>query len=454
MRLDYLKAFTNTSVWRYTFTFSVIVLVICFVLLFIVFHFTVSAENRAIEDQVRSLALGLEKSSDDDQMTLKQFVHTINDRTEHSNKIVLAMLSEGKVVGNLGRLPFGVSDYPALSNFPVAIRSLSGEIEPENVLGTRVSTRFGVLYAGRFNNRSMQEIRFFIAGALGLAGTAIFTVGAGIALNRRFLARIHGINELVEEVRKGKLDQRLPLTSRGDEYDMISAKINHMLDDIDGLVHSVSTLTDNIAHDLRTPLSRVRIMIEDEIALEEDESKKKRFEGIQNEISQLLETFQAMLELSRLEKGSTHLEKKRCNLSVICRDVIDLITPLLESNENLDCLIDEDIFVYGDPHLLFRAIYNVMDNTICFSPEGEAITIALSGTQLTISDRGPGIPEHERENVFRRLYQIDQSRHKDGYGMGLSIVRAILRKHGGDITLADNNPGLKAILNFGISLTD
>ena len=122
MRLDYLKAFTNTSVWRYTFTFSVIVLVICFVLLFIVFHFTVSAENRAIEDQVRSLALGLEKSSDDDQMTLKQFVDTINDRTEHSNKIVLAMLSEGKVVGNLGRLPFGVSDYPALSNFPVAIK--------------------------------------------------------------------------------------------------------------------------------------------------------------------------------------------------------------------------------------------------------------------------------------------------------------------------------------------
>ncbi len=445
-----LRLFTQTSIWRFTLAFTVVVLLICSGILVMVYQFTVAEQRRQLEQQILTVANGFQDLSNLESVHFVEFTQAIQERTEKSHSLVIALNHQDQIIGNLESFPDAIPAFPQLVRFPIAVINYQGETEPTIVLGTQVMTKFGILLVGLFDDYHKEEKQFLTVSGFALGGALLFTVGIGVIFNRRVLSRVKQISELVAQVQSGQLQTRLPLSKRADEYDLISNQINQMLDDIDGLVNSISNITDNIAHDLRTPLSRIRIRIEEVLRKKGEElGEEPWLVDVQTELDQVLETFNAMLELSRLEKSTLALEKSPCDLVKICQDVVDLVQPLVQQKLQLEWIVEEPGVVQGETHLLFRAIYNVVENAIRYTPEQGQVKIVLKGTCLVVEDNGPGIPEFERENVFQRLYQLDKSRQDQGFGLGLSIVKAILQLHGGRIQLEDNHPGLRVILQLG-----
>jgi signal transduction histidine kinase len=264
---------------------------------------------------------------------------------------------------------------------------------------------------------------------------------------------VREIGELTANVKAGRLKSRLPIIAKQDEFDMIAEQINQMLDEIDDLINSVAEVTDNVAHDLRTPLSRIRISVEDSLnGIDESSIDAQWRIALLEEIDQIIDTFNAMLELSRLEKGVQHSAFDLLNIETLCHDVIGLATPLAEEkNQKLTLNIKKDnllssSMIRGEVNLLFRAIFNLVDNAIKYTQvEGNislTCNISTQKTDIIVCDDGPGISKEYYEAVFQRLYRLDSSRQGGGFGLGLPIVKAIIELHGGAISLSESHPGL------------
>ncbi len=447
-RLNY---FTRTSVWRFTLAFTVIVIVINSGILAIVHHFSIAEQQRQQLQRINLAAQSFIGLSQAPKIEIHDFISAIEERSRNSGNLVLAMQVNGKIIGNLDHFPSRVPNYPRVSRFPVMAQNYLGQQSLKKASATRLNTAFGPLVVGLLNDSqdSLDE-SFLSASFIALGSALIITLVAGFIFNWRVLKRLKQISQLTKDVKAGRLQMRLPLSNRHDEYDHIALQINEMLDEIDELIYSVASVTDNIAHDLRTPLSRLRIKIESSLRHTDPDSDDEKWRlEILAELDQTITTFNAMLELSRLEKGVSGSEHKECNLGAICQDVFELLSPVAEDKEQTFTFQNIDGgTIQGDPSLLFRAIYNLTDNALKYTQADGEITLILQGQRITIGDNGPGIPEAESERVFQRLYRLDKSRHSEGFGLGLSIVKAIINLHKGQIQLQDNLPGLKAIVDF------
>jgi len=459
MWLERFRIFTRTSIWRFTLIFTLIVLLICSSILALVYEFTVGEQKRQIAQQVTITAQGFADLSSSPNMTTSDFQTAIQQRVKRSGAVILVFErkeqnGDVKVVGNLNTIPKNLSEFPALQHFPIAVVNHLDKTTVEIVLGTRLNTRFGKLSIALFdNNYQVLENNFRTASIVALLFALVVTLISGFLLNRRMLSKVQKIGELTAHVKAGRLKSRLPISTKQDEFDMIAEQINQMLDEIDDLINSVAQVTDNVAHDLRTPLSRIRISVEDSLKTVDENSVDGQWRlGLLEEIDQLISTFNAMLELSRLEKGVQENSYGSVNIETLCHDVIDLATPLAEEkNQQLTLNIKTDStqplsMVRGEPNLLFRAIFNIVDNAIKYTQvEGNiSLTcyISTQGAEIIVSDNGPGISEEYYEAVFQRLYQLDSSRQGEGFGLGLPIVKAIIELHGGSISMSSSNPGL------------
>lgn len=444
MWLERLRFFTHTSIWRFTIAFTLIVLLICSGILAVVYHFTLGEQKQQLEQSVRVAATGFVDVANASKMNANDFRKIIMDRSKRSNSLILVLNKSGSRVGNLEQFSGGVSSYPQVQRFPIAVADFQGEPTLKVVVSTQIETRFGELTVGLFDENQQLENTFATVSVATLIGASFITLLAGLLFNRRVLQRVKEIGELTTKVKAGHLDMRLPVSGRNDEYDVIAVQINEMLDDIDELIHSVASVTDNIAHDLRTPLSRMRMGIDSHQCIETTAKDAQHWrEELLVEIDQLMDTFEAMLELSRLEKGVQLLSKTSCNLERICLDVVDLVEPLAEEkNQTVTVDIINPADIFGDANLLFRAIYNILENAIKYTQNDGKINLRLDEMSLTVTDNGHGIPAEEFDRVFQRLYRLDQSRSSVGFGMGLAIVKAIVEWHQGTISLSNNDPGL------------
>ena len=294
-----------------------------------------------------------------------------------------------------------------------------------------------------------------IVAALVSSGALMLVLGlvGGIVLSRRALARIETINRTGDLIMAGEFDRRIPLKGSGDEFDRLAQNLNAMLDQIERLMAGMRQVTDNIAHDLRSPLGRLRSRIE--MALIEEPSTERYREVLQQtigEADQLLATFTALLDIAEAEAGSPRAQLAPLDLAAFARDLADLYEPVAEE-KGLSLTLDAGrapVEVRGDRHMLSRAIANLVENALKYTAAGGAVRVAVAtdGTmaRLTVADDGPGIPAEERERVFDRFYRLEASRTTEGNGLGLSLARAVVRLHGGTITLEDNGPGLRAVV--------
>ncbi|WP_182419671.1 HAMP domain-containing sensor histidine kinase [Bartonella sp. HY038] len=277
-------------------------------------------------------------------------------------------------------------------------------------------------------------------------------------IGRRALQRIDTITLASRSLMDGDLTGRLPVSGSGDEFDRLTGNLNIMLEKIEELNAGLRHVSDNIAHDLKTPLTRLRNKAEQALNHDNDaDSYKDALNQVLDESDQLIRTFNAILMISRIEAGNTIVEHSRANLRNIVEDVAELCEPVAEEAGvalTIGALLDVDI--NASRELVAQTIFNLTDNAIKYAIiDNDAPQITLSmemvdddQIRVIVADNGPGIPEGERDKVTERFYRLEKSRTHPGSGIGLSLAKAVMKLHGGSLIFEDAKPGLKAVLIF------
>jgi len=292
-----------------------------------------------------------------------------------------------------------------------------------------------------------------VAGATGL--TLLFSLIGGLWIGTSVLRRIDSVSRTAAEIMSGDLSQRLSVTARDDEFDEISTKLNEMLNRIEDLMKSMQQVTNNVAHDLRSPLTRLRNRLEVTL-LEEREPENYRavMDEAIGDADSLIHTFNAMLSIARLEAGIDGAQWTETRIGDLAGELAELYDAVAEEEDHLifDSNIQCNPKFRCNRHLLAQAITNLLDNAIKYTPQPGRVSLSVEGSDksfsITIADNGPGIPEHERERVFERFVRLENERNSPGNGLGLSLVKAVVRLHAGKLELSDNNPGLKVTIRF------
>ncbi|MEX2691270.1 sensor histidine kinase [Rhizobium mongolense] len=294
-----------------------------------------------------------------------------------------------------------------------------------------------------------ERFRVLVRQALMIA-LAIMGLGAIIiwfGIGRNALKRIDRMSAASKKIMAGDLSQRLPVGGSGDEFDRLSVSLNTMLERIEKLNEGLRQVSDNIAHDLKTPLTRLRNKAADAIDTANEDQRRLALDGIISESDQLIRTFDALLMISRVEAGSVAAEMSPIELSTIVADSAELYEPVAdEAGLVLTSSIEPGISIQGNRELIGQAIFNLIDNAIKYSGDAKGGEISLKllrrpdGICLSVADHGPGIPAEKREDVVKRFVRLDESRSKPGTGLGLSLVEAVMELHGGTLELSDTDP--------------
>lgn len=303
----------------------------------------------------------------------------------------------------------------------------------------------------RFRAVKAQEA-IFRAFAWGIAITVLLAAGGGAVLGVGFLRRIEEINRTTRSIMDGDLSKRVSASGGGDEMDQLAVNLNAMLDRIQMLMESLKRVSDDIAHDLRTPLSRLRHRLE-AARVKAGSDGEPVIEQSIAELDAILETFSALLRISQIEAGARRAAFSDVSLGQILSTVSEAYAPVAEDrSQRLEAVIDRTLSIHGDRDLLTQMVANLIENAIRHCPAGAGITVGLrqeAGTSiLCVADTGPGIPAPEREKVFRRFYRLEASRTTSGSGLGLALVKAVTDLHGASVELSDNHPGLRVTVRF------
>ncbi len=282
----------------------------------------------------------------------------------------------------------------------------------------------------------------------------IAALGGGIFLATRAQRRLDAVARTMVDASNGRLESRIPLQGRNDDLDVVSMQINNALDRLSGLVESMRQVSVDIAHELKTPLNRMKMTLDDAIRYaSEGHDVSHLLTDARMESDQINATFEALLRISQIEAGARRQRFEKVDLAEILTFVEEVYANVAEdSGQRLELLTPLSFLIFGDKELLTQMVVNLVENAITHCPTGTRIEMSLrrqrDETILRVSDNGPGIPAGERNKVFRRLYRLDQSRTTPGSGLGLSLVRAIADLHSAHITLADNAPGLAVNVSF------
>ncbi len=310
-------------------------------------------------------------------------------------------------------------------------------------------------FAGRdlFVIDAAEEEAFHAVGWI-LAITLALAVGGGIFLSRGFLRRMDAITNTCQAIINGRLTDRIATPGTNDELGRLAAVINTMLDRISALIESIRQISTDIAHDLRTPLTRLRHRLE---LIRSETATVTDYEAAVDDVirntEQLLSTFAALLRIGQIEGTGAHLSICRVNIQELATTLAEIYRPAAEDQGHFLEVAEGSVAeVMGDRELLSQLFANLIENAIAHTPAGIRIGIVVVQTLDTVSviveDEGPGIPAEEREKVFGRFYRLERSRSTPGSGLGLSLVAAIVRIHHATIELADNEPGLRIVISF------
>ncbi len=298
------------------------------------------------------------------------------------------------------------------------------------------------------------------AGRYSIAIVVVLGLAGGLFVTRRVLRRVDAMTATSRTIMGGNLSGRLPVAGSGDELDRLAENLNVMLERIEALMHGLKEVSDNIAHDLKTPLTRLRNRCEQALRASGNESEyRAALEATIEESDELIATFNALLMIARAESGQARDDMKEFDATEIAQDICELYEPLAEEKGiALKVETGGAAPVTGNRELVSQALANLVDNAIKYAkpqdkvvngaPADIVVRAARDGDRilLSVADHGPGIPEADRGRAVERVVRLEQSRSQPGSGLGLSLASAVARLHGGELTLEDNHPGLKSVI--------
>ncbi len=297
-----------------------------------------------------------------------------------------------------------------------------------------------------------EELRALFLWALALAVSAALLIS--LLIRHLIARRLAAVTNTARAIMYGKLTQRIPTTGAGDDFDRIANTLNEMLDRTRALMESLTQVTDDIAHDLRTPLGRLRQKLEQ---VRDDATLPNRhavaLEQAVCEADGLLGTFTAMLRIAQIDSGARRSDFRPVDVTECARSVCEAYELSAEdTGHKVVGTIGSGVKLSGDRDLLVQMLANLVENAITHTPSGTTIQLSVrqtaTGIEVFVADDGPGVPAGEREKIFQRFYRAEASRTTPGTGLGLSLVAAIAKLHGGTITAADNKPGLRVSTLF------
>jgi signal transduction histidine kinase len=362
-----------------------------------------------------------------------------------------------RIAGNLFGWPKDDGDASGWVRFPIE-RVGDGRLNTEVLARTYTLPKDYKLLVGR-SLHDAKRVKSAINRALGwgLALTVLLGIVGGYFTSRHMLTRVEAMSRTARRIVGGDMKSRMKMSGTHDEFDQLATSFNEMMDEIERLVEGIRTVTDNIAHDLRTPLNRLRSRIEVALLAQSkqgDAAELRRvLEETVIEADNLLATFNALLAISNAESGQRLHSFEPLDPAQLAADVVELYEPLAEEKGvAIACHADPKLTLEGDRHLMFQALANLVDNAVKYTPPGGAVAVTVAdtadGIEVAVADSGPGIPPEARERVLDRFVRLDATRTTPGNGLGLSLVKAVARLHGAALRLSDNAPGLKVHLIF------
>jgi signal transduction histidine kinase len=289
----------------------------------------------------------------------------------------------------------------------------------------------------------------------GLIATIFISLLSGAFISFAMLARVEALSKVSREIVNGDLDRRISLRGSNDEFDHLAVSLNTMFDRIQGLMDGLRQVSTDIAHDLRTPLTRLRQRIEMTLRKADDvASLRTAFQATLKDVDSILDTFSALLRIAQLETSERRAKFTDVDLTDLLRTAIELYAPMAEEKEqSIIEKIDDGLTIRGDRELLLQLFANVLENAVRHSPSRALIEVGarrlVDGTVVSVCDNGPGIPEEMRTKVFQRFFRLEPSRTTPGSGLGLSLVKAIASLHNISFELLSNEPGLIVQVKFG-----
>jgi signal transduction histidine kinase len=377
---------------------------------------------------------------------------------ENRRYLLLVSVDGEKLAGNLKEWPSQLQLDSRVRNIWIEDDIIPRHVEDEDGFWPFIATTLpdGSRLLIAQSVRQAEDLQEFILSTMGLILLVIvgLTLLLGWRMGRLMLERVDQINDTAHHILRGDLSRRIAISGRDDEFDELAAHLNHMLIHIEQLVKGMREVTDNVAHDLRRPLSRLRSRLEVTL-LEEREQQDYRcaIKGAVKDVECMIHTFNALLEIAQAEAGSYRGDWTDIDLSTLAGDIGALYKDLAEGQgQQLQLELQPGIYIQGNRHLIGVAISNLLENALSYAGASARIKLQLRQEHryvvLTVSDSGPGIPVEQQQRVLQRFVRLDSARNASGNGLGLSLVAAVAQLHGAVLKLADNSPGLRVVISF------
>jgi len=459
----------RTTAFRLTLVYLVLFALYAALLLF---FFALNARRLVTEQittTVNAEVAGLTEQYERGGMLRLAQVVEIRSRRPGSSLYLLAMPLGQGVAGNVASLEPGILGQKGwIETTYRRLDAPEGNEHHALVLVSEIPGGFHLLVGRDIEERQRIYEIITTAGRWSVVAVAVLGLGGGFFVSRRILRRVDAISDKSQSIMEGNLSSRLPVAGTGDEIDRLALNVNAMLDRIESLMRGFKEVSDNVAHDLKTPLTRLRNRCEAALrTARSDADYRAALDSTIEESEDLIRTFDALLMIARAESGEAGRDMAEFDAAEVARGVAELYEPVAEE-KGLRLVVEAatPATVRGHRELVSQALANLIDNAIKYAvpapalvaadgaevaaepPPDIAVTVGVESERvvLTVADRGPGIPENQRAHAVERFVRLEQSRSQPGSGLGLSLASAIAHLHHGELRLEDNAPGLRAVI--------
>lgn len=371
-------------------------------------------------------------------------------REANPNRLIISYIFPGGQLYGNGAIARDDEGFHIVSLTP-------GQAELDGDYLALTDTLFGGLLTIARSRAELLALRDLFINILliSLLPTVLIALSGGLILARRSKRHVEVVGGALDELTSGNLGARVEIGPRwSDDLRQIGGKLNQMAGAQETSVAALKQVSSDIAHDLKTPIQRVAVHLDDLVhAVPEGSDQAGSLAKAQREVEGIGATFQSLLQLAQVEGGTAKARFDRVDMKGVVQTIAELFDPVAsEADQRLIVTLPDDACdVLGDKALLGQMLSNLIENALRHTPKGSKVTVALEnadGLRLSVADNGDGIPVDEREKVLQRLYRLDSSRHTPGNGLGLSLVEAVAKLHDAELALSDNDPGLRVEVSF------